>query len=99
MRMFRHRAASAGQAGGIPALIPFGTGRDFGRGVEFGLLFARLKDYGRVEIAVHADMAELVIRAAESQGKTFSGSPHEHDGDCRAEHGDMDADWLDVVIG
>lgn len=97
--MFRHRAASTRRAGNVPALIPFGTGRDFGRGVEFGLMFARLKDYGRVEMAVHADMAELVIRAAESQGKTFSGSPHEHDGDCRGEHEHDGEDWLDVVIG
>jgi len=92
--MFRRRKA---RAAGTPAAIPFGTGRDFGRGVEFGLMFARLKDYGRVEMAVHADMAELVIRAAESQGKPFSGSPHEHGGDCRGEHDGED--WLNVVIG
>jgi hypothetical protein len=78
--------------------VPFGTGRDFERGVEYGILWARAKDHGRAEMAVHADMAELVIRLAEAQGKPFSAQPHRHDEDCR-ERCDDGGDWLDVVIG
>lgn len=78
--------------------VPFGTGRDFERGVEYGILWARARDHGHVEMAVHADLAELVIRLAEAQGKPFSGQLHRHDGDCR-ERCDDGEDWLDVVIG
>lgn len=76
---------------------------DFGRGVEFGLLFARVTDYGRTEGAVHADMAELVIRLAESRGLPFSASPHEHGERCGECIGRSDCkdggEWLDVTIG
>jgi hypothetical protein len=73
---------------------------EFTRGVEFGLLFASVKDYGRAEMAVHADMSELVMRLAEGQGLPFTGQPHEHCPECIGRYGCKDgADWLDVTIG
>jgi len=70
---------------------------EFERGVEFGLLFARVADYGRVGVRVHADMAEHVIRLAESRGLSFASEPHEHDERCKdCKDG---GDWLDVRIG
>lgn len=76
---------------------PFTTGRDWERGVEFGILFARLKDYGAVEMAVHADLAEVVIRLAEYLRKPFRGQPHCHDAECGCP--DDGEDYLDVRIG
>jgi hypothetical protein len=70
---------------------------DFERGVEFGLLFARVKDYGRIEGPVHADLAEQVIRLAEQQRLPFSGEAHEHDVACEGFHDD--SEWLYVRIG
>jgi hypothetical protein len=78
--------------------LPFGLGRDFERGLEFGLLYARVKDYGHTESAMHADLAELVMRLADGAGKPFRAQPHEHDDRCQAHHRD-DEDWLDVTIG
>ena len=84
--------------------LPFDPGSlEFARGVEFGLLFASVKDYGRAEMAVHADMAEMVMRLAESRGLPFTGKPHEHDGYCAECTGRPDCkdggEWLDVAIG
>jgi hypothetical protein len=54
-------------------------------------------------MAVHADMAEMVMRLAERRGLSFSGSPHEHGEECPRNTGDRDCkdgeDWLDVTIG
>jgi hypothetical protein len=77
---------------------------DFERGVEFGLAHARLADYGRVEMVMHADMAEMVIRLAESRGGLpFSATPHVHDERCEECTGRSDckdgSEWLDVTIG
>lgn len=79
-----------------PAAL-FTMGRDWERGVEFGMLFAWLKEHGAVEMAVHADLAELVIRLAEYQGKPFRGQPHSHDSECGCP--DDGEDYLDVRIG
>lgn len=83
---------------------PFDTrSLDFERGVEFGLLFARVVDDGHVRMAMHADMAEVVIRLAESRDLPFSGKPHEHDEHCSESIGRSDCkdggEWLDVMIG
>ena len=76
---------------------------EFARGVEFGLLFGLAKDYGRAEMAVHADMAGLVRRLARSQGIPFRAAPHEHDEGCAECTGRSDCkdggEWLDVTIG
>jgi hypothetical protein len=95
----RRRPAGAGGRG-----MPFDTeSLEFARGVEFGLLFASVKDYGRAEMAVHADMAELVMRLAESRRLPFGGKPHEHDEHCSECTGRSDCkdgdDWLDVTVG
>lgn len=84
--------------------LPFDAGSlDFQRGVEFGLLFTRVKYYDRTEAVTHADMAELVMRLAESRGLPFSASPHEHGESCAECVGRSDCkdggDWLDVTIG
>ena len=84
--------------------LPFDAGSlDFQRGVEFGLLFIRVKYYDRAEAVTHADMAELVMRLAESRGLPFSASPHEHGERCAECTGCSDckdgSDWLDVTIG
>jgi len=102
-RLIRRRAKRAPQPAAWPGL-PFDIGSlEFERGVEFGLLFADVQDYGCVEMAVHADMAELVMRLAESRDLPFSGRPHEHDEHCAEFAGRSDCqdgcDWLDVTIG
>ena len=77
---------------------PFTMGRDWERGVEYGLLFARLKDHGSVVMAVHADLAEVVMRLAERERKPFRAEQHVHDDECRAERHDSE-DYMDVTIG
>jgi hypothetical protein len=88
---------------GIPGASFDVKSLDFARGVEFGLLFASVKDCGRAEMAVHADMAELVMRLAESRDLPFSGKPHQHDEHCAECIGRSDCkdggEWLDVRIG
>jgi hypothetical protein len=83
--------------------VPASGSRDFARGVEFGLLWARIDDFGEVESCVHADMAELVMRLAESRGLPFRAAPHEHGPECAECTGRSDCkdgeDWLDVTIG
>ncbi len=84
--------------------LPFDTkSLDFERGVGFGLMFARVKDYGRCEMAVPADMAEVVIRLAESRDLPFGGRPHKHGEHCAESIGCSDckdgSEWLDVTIG
>lgn len=71
--------------------------RDFERGVEFGLLYARVQDYGRAVMAVHADLMEQVTENLAAAGKSVRTEPHEHDAGCREVHDDED--YLDVVIG
>jgi hypothetical protein len=83
--------------------VPSRSSLDFKRGVEFGLLYARVRDYGGAEWCVHADMTELVMRLAESRGLPFSSAPHEHGPECGECTGRSDCkdggDWLDVTIG
>ena len=71
--------------------------------MEFGLLFASIKHYDRAQMAVHADMAEMVMRLAERYSLPFSGRPHEHGEECAGSTGERDCkdgeDWLDVTIG
>jgi hypothetical protein len=95
---FRRKDDGAASAGSSFPGLPFDDkSLEFKRGVEFGLLFARVKDYGRAAMAVHADMAELVIRLAEHCGLPFSGLPHEHEGHCNdCKDG---GEWIDVTIG
>lgn len=99
----RRPAEKARQHASGPGLPFDPKSLDFARGVEFGLLFASVKDYGRVEMAVHADMAESVMRLAESRDLPFSGRPHEHDERCSECIGRSDCkdgdEWLDVMIG
>jgi hypothetical protein len=103
LRLIRRRARRTPRPAAWPGLPAGVESLDFERGVEFGLLFASVKDYGRVEMAVHADMAELVMRLAESRSLPFSGRPHEHDEHCAEYAGRSDckdgSDWLDVTIG
>lgn len=97
MRFRRKGGAVSSPDSEVPAL-PFDIDSlEFTRGVEFGLLFARVKDFGRADMPVHADMTELVMRLAEGQGLPFTGRPHEHGQHC-ADCKDGD-DWLDVTIG
>jgi hypothetical protein len=98
LRPLRRRRKPVAAEGECGIEAAFGMGRDFERGVEYGLLFARVMDYGRTETPVHADLAELVIRLAESQGLPFGAAPHEHDAECGRACRDG-ADWLDVTIG
>jgi hypothetical protein len=76
---------------------------DFARGVEYGLLWARVTDYGSVDACVHADMAEMVMRLAEARGLPFRAAPHEHGPECGECVGRNDckdgSEWLDVAIG
>jgi hypothetical protein len=77
---------------------PFTMGRDWERGVEYGLLFGRLKDHGSVYMAVHADLTEVVMRLAEHERQPFRAILHVHDADCAGEH-DSGEDYMDVIIG
>jgi hypothetical protein len=77
---------------------------DFRRGVEYGLVFARITDEGRVDWTVHADLAEALGRLADRKGLPFAAAPHEHGPRCWEEcigrHDCRDGeDWLDVTIG
>ena len=76
---------------------PFTMGRDWERGVEYGLLFARVKDHGSVCMAVHADLAEVAMRLAEHERMPFRAIQHIHDEECRGEHDGED--YMDVTIG
>jgi hypothetical protein len=102
LRLIRRRARRTPRPAAWPGLPAGVESLDFERGVEFGLLFASVKDYGRVEMAVHADMAELVMRLAESRGLSFRAGPHEHDERCAECIGRSDCrdgqDWLDVIL-
>jgi hypothetical protein len=108
-RAIRIRKSAPGRGGRLPgdnealAYAPSLPSLDFDRGVEFGLLFARITDYGGVDACVHADMAEMVMRLAESRGLPFGAAPHEHGPGCAECIGRSDCkgggDWLDVTIG
>jgi hypothetical protein len=102
LRPFRRRAQSVPEPAAMLGL-PVDTGSlDFKRGVEFGILFARTKDFRHVDAAVHADMAELIMRLADGRGLSFSAQPHQHDENCSESIGWSDCkdggDWLDVTI-
>lgn len=99
-RLIRRRAKPASWA---PAGLPAGIKTlEFERGVEYGLLYARAMDYDHAEAVVHADMAELIMRLAESRGLSFRAGPHEHDERCAECVGRSDCkdggEWLDVTI-
>lgn len=59
---------------------------EFRRGVEIGMLWARLEYEPVVQATVHADTAEMVIRIAEARDVPFSAEQ-------------LDGDWLEVTIG
>lgn len=73
---------------GLSLALPFDTDEpEFRRGVEIGMLWEQT---GRavvpVEVTVHADCAEMVIRIAEARGVPFTAEP-------------LGDDWLAVTIG
>jgi hypothetical protein len=71
--------------------------QDYRRGVEFGILWAQVKAEGSVASHVHADMAEMVIRLAESRDLPFAAVPGE--GTCPCGRCEAGAEWLEVLIG
>jgi hypothetical protein len=100
----RFRRRTRGRAGPAVSGLPYDhRSPDFGRGVEFGLLFASIKHHRRAEMAVHADMAGQARRLAERYSLLFASSPHEHGGECSANTGERDCkdgqEWIDVTIG
>lgn len=75
---------------------------DWERGVEYGLLFARVKYNARVSTyPLHADLAGHAQRLADLYGHAFRSVPHEHGYLC-AECGQDDCKdgcaWVDVTL-
>ena len=67
--------------------LPFDTdSADFRRGVEIGMLWARLSYEDCFSATIHADNAEMVMRVMEAKGVAFTASP-------------LGEDWLTVMIG
>lgn len=72
---------------GLSLALPFDTDEpEFRRGVEAGMLWARLEHECPVRADVHADNAEMVLRIAEARGLPFAAEP-------------VDGEWLSVIIG
>lgn len=73
-------------AGHVLAL-PFDTDDpEFRRGVEIGMLWARLEHEDRFSATIHADNAEMILRVIEAKGVSFTASP-------------LGEDWLAVTVG
>lgn len=76
---------------------------DWTRGVEFGLLFARVKYGARIATyPVHADLAESAQRLADLYGCALRSVPHEHGKPCARFTGRDDCkdgqEWLDITF-
>jgi hypothetical protein len=72
---------------GRSLVLPFGTDDpEFRRGVEIGMLWARLDHEDRFSATIHADNAEMILRVMEAKGVSFTASP-------------LDENWLAVTIG
>jgi hypothetical protein len=76
---------------------------DWVRGVEFGLLFARVRYGARVvTYPVHADLADSAQRVADLYGFALRSDPHEHGAICDECAGRDDCkdgqEWLDITF-
>jgi hypothetical protein len=77
---------------------------DWERGVEYGLLFARVKYNARVSTyPLHADLAEQAQLLADMFGHALSTTPHVHDRLCEEQcigrHDCEDGEtWLDITL-
>jgi hypothetical protein len=76
---------------------------DWARGVEYGLLFARIKYGARVATyPVHSDLAQSAQRLADLYGFGFRSDPHEHGDLCAECIGRDDCKdgqgWLDITF-
>lgn len=66
--------------------LPFDTDDpEFRRGVEIGMLWARLDHEDRFSATIHADNAEMVLRVMEAKDVSFAASP-------------LGEDWLAVTV-
>lgn len=73
--------------GDLSLVLPFDTDDpEFRRGVEIGMLWARLGYEDQFSATIHADNAEMVMRVMESKGVSFTATP-------------VGDDWLAVTIG
>jgi hypothetical protein len=67
--------------------LPFDTDNpEFRRGVEIGILWARLDHEDHFSATIHADNAEMILRVMEAKGASFTASP-------------LGEDWLAVTVG
>lgn len=73
--------------GDLSLVLPFDTDEpEFSRGVEVGMIWARLDHEYPVHATVRAENAEMVMRIAEARGLSFAAEP-------------LSDDWLAVTLG
>ena len=75
--------------GEMSLALPFDSdSAEFRRGVEVGMLWARVceREPATTVMMIHADNAEMVVRIAEARGLPFAAEP-------------VGDDWLHVTIG